>query len=158
MPSSPRTMIPALGGVLVLAVLGVIPSRATEDFALTRVAGVDRYATAAAVALDAFATSASVVVARGDAFPDALAGAYLTGVVDAPLLLTRSDALPTVTSDAIAALGATKVYLLGGTSAISDGVAAVAYRFGPATRTISRPSPAASSATLSLIALVPPSR
>ena len=124
MPSSPRTMIPALGGVLVLAVLGVIPSRATEDFALARVAGVDRYATAAAVALDAFATSESVVVARGDAFPDALAGAYLTGVVDAPLLLTRSDALPTVTSDAIAALGATKVYLLGGTSAISDGVAA----------------------------------
>ena len=123
MPSSPRTMVAAFGGVLALAVLGVIPSRATENFALTRVAGVDRYATAAAAALDAFATSESVVVARGDSFPDALAGAYLTGVVDAPLLLTRSDALPTVTSDAIAALGATKVYLLGGTSAISDSVA-----------------------------------
>lgn len=122
MPMSLGRRLAALGS-LVLSVLAIAPAPAAEDFTLTRIAGEDRYATAAAAALDAFASPESVVVARGDAFPDALAGAYLTGVLDAPLLLTRPDALPVVTSDAIAALGATKIYLLGGTTAISDDVA-----------------------------------
>jgi putative cell wall-binding protein len=121
---TPRRAVGALAALLTIAGLTVAPSaKATSDFALDRVAGNDRYATAAQVAQLAFpAGSDAVVVARGDAFPDALAGSYLTGSLGAPILLTMTDSVPKATSDAIAKLGAKTIYLLGGTSAISQKV------------------------------------
>lgn len=60
-----------------------------------RTAGADRYATATAVAKRFFpAGQASFVLARGDAFPDAVSGAALAGRRGEPLLLTAPNALP----------------------------------------------------------------
>lgn len=124
MHASPRRVIAALGGALVVTGLAVVPSRAVEDFSLSRIAGADRYATAANIALEAFSGgSDAAVIARGDSFPDALAGSYLTGVLDAPVLLTASNDLPEASVSALDALGVSTVYLLGGTGAISDAVA-----------------------------------
>jgi putative cell wall-binding protein len=64
-----------------------------------------------------------VVLARADTFADSVAGSGLTS--DGPLLYTATRSLPKVTSDEIDRVlgdGGT-VYLLGGTAAISDGVA-----------------------------------
>ncbi len=69
-------------------------------------------------------TSRSVVVASGVSFPDALAASYLAGIVDGPILLTDPLQLPSVTSAELTALGATQVYVVGGTSAVSAHVAA----------------------------------
>ena len=89
-----------------------------------RLAGADRYATAAAVARDGFAGGAeTAVLATGEAFPDALAGGALAAAGGHPLLLTRSDGLPEPTAAALAELGVTRAVVLGGTNAVSDEVA-----------------------------------
>lgn len=63
----------------------------------------------------------AVVLARGDAFPDALAGGPLASHVQGPLLLTRPDTLPAeVLTEIQRVLPPDRlVYLLGGTSSIS---------------------------------------
>lgn len=75
-----------------------------------RLAGADRYATAAAIALATFPNGArNVVVARGDAFPDALSainpaapGSETSDVRDGgPILLTPRSGLPATTTAAI---------------------------------------------------------
>lgn len=92
-----------------------------------RVAGADRIATAAAVALDSFPNggAGAVVLARADDFPDALVGAPLAAAKNAPLLLTEGTSLPKATADALSkvlAKGST-VYVLGGSKAVPETVA-----------------------------------
>ena len=87
-----------------------------------RLGGSDRYATAAAVSRSAFPNggAGAVVLARGDAYPDALVGVPLAAARHAPLLLTHGSSLPTVTLTEIRRVlpaGGT-VYLLGGTDVV----------------------------------------
>lgn len=87
---------------------------------LSRLYGEDRYGTAVRASMEMFPGGAGVVViASGEDWPDALGGSALAGVVDGPLLLTRSQGLPDEVRDEIVRLGATKVYILGGTGAVS---------------------------------------
>lgn len=88
--------------------------------ASTRLAGGDRYATAARVARNRFPGGTTVVLATGQSFPDALAGGPLAASLDAPLLLTRGDELPRVTRDAITDLPVEEVVVLGGQAAVAD--------------------------------------
>lgn len=88
-----------------------------------RIAGPDRYATAARIS-DEYPSGVSVVyVASGLTFPDALAGAARAAYNDGPLLLTDPDYLPTATRDAMTRLRPSRVVVLGGTGAVSDSVA-----------------------------------
>ncbi|UWG96980.1 S8 family serine peptidase [Dehalobacter sp. DCM] len=90
-----------------------------------RIAGTDRITTALQIARTAFPTGAdTVIIARADAFPDALAGAPLAYKYHAPILLTNRDNLPDNVYKAIADFGASKVYILGGTGAVSAAVEA----------------------------------
>jgi putative cell wall-binding protein len=131
MPRTPsRRSVPhRFGAAAVAAALGVTglagltsTASATAAFTLTRVAGNDRYGTASAVAANAFPAGAqTAVIARGDAFADALAGAYLAGLQTggSPVLLTTTASVPDATKARLAALGVKNVFLLGGTNAIS---------------------------------------
>jgi putative cell wall-binding protein len=77
-------------------------------------------------------TAKAVVLARGDAFPDALAGGPLAAHVAGPLLLTSTTGLDPATAAEIArvaAKGAT-VYLLGGPAALGTAVADAVSRLG----------------------------
>ena len=101
----------------------------------TRIAGADRQSTAVAASQNAFPTAGAagaVVLARADVFADALAGGPLAAGKHGPLLLTSSGALDAVTSAEIHRVLPTggTVYLLGGTSALSDGVAAAVVALG----------------------------
>ncbi|QDO88399.1 hypothetical protein FNH13_08625 [Ornithinimicrobium ciconiae] len=62
-----------------------------------RIAGADRYETAALIAQEAPASSAEVLVASGQNFPDALAASGAAGAAPGPLLLAKADAVPAVT-------------------------------------------------------------
>ena len=95
----------------------------SADDGLTRYYGDDRYSTAVEISKAGWENGTSVVVlARGDVYADALAGVPLAYANDAPVLLTTPTRLPAVTKNEIIRLGAGKVYLLGGPSAISLGV------------------------------------
>ena len=88
-----------------------------------QVAGATRVETAAGVSRATFPSADTVVLARADRDPDALAGAPLAAVHGAPLLLTGTDALHPVAAEEIARLGASRAILLGDRTALSDRVA-----------------------------------
>lgn len=89
--------------------------------------GQSRYETAVQSSWLAFPSAGSakaVVLATGENWPDALGGAALAGAVDAPVLLTKRDALPDVVRAEIDRLHAPKVYILGGEASVSATVSA----------------------------------
>jgi hypothetical protein len=107
-----------LGGlVLALSVAGVAFA-AVFDPTPILIQGPDRYQTAVE-ASKKFASAATVVVATGELFPDALGGAALAGASGGPLLLTRKAGVPAEVLNEITRLGATKIYVLGSTAAVS---------------------------------------
>lgn len=95
------------------------------------VAGSNRYATAIEAAKTTFGAGPMpagpdghrwVVVALGANWPDALAASGLAGALEAPLLLTQPDTLPSEVGAYIAALGADRAAVVGGTAAVSQAV------------------------------------
>ncbi len=89
-----------------------------------RLAGEDRYGTAAAVSGWSYPTGASVVyVATGENYPDALAGGAAAAAEGAPVLLVRRDLIPTATKDELTRLAPDTIVILGGEGVVSSGVA-----------------------------------
>ena len=86
-----------------------------------RLAGDDRYATAAAIARDGFPSAGTAIVVNGDeaAFADALAANYLAGNAAAPVLLTQRDTTPSTTLAALRDLGVEQVVIVGGPARVS---------------------------------------
>lgn len=91
-----------------------------------RLDGVDRFATAAAVARAVGGDGGHVLIAAGDATADALAAGALAAVADPPppLLLVTAAAVPDATAEALTALAPDRVTVLGGTGVVSDQVIA----------------------------------
>ncbi|MGW9183445.1 cell wall-binding repeat-containing protein [Agromyces sp. NPDC055661] len=89
---------------------------------VSRVAGADRYLTAAQISAQFIGSSENALVATGEGFVDALAGAPLAGALGAPLLLARPGCMPAVTMDRIADSGASSIRLLGGPATLSPAV------------------------------------
>ena len=85
-----------------------------------RIQGETRYETSVKISQEGWDSADTVVLTRGDSFPDALAGAPLAYKYDAPILLTESGSLNKMAKEEIARLGAKDVIILGGTSAVSN--------------------------------------
>ena len=101
------------------ALVAAPSANAAAPVPVTRIAGANRFGTAAAIAEAAFPAGAStVIVATGFNFPDALAGNYLAGVDKAPILLVNVDNVPSETSAALQTLKAKNVIILGQTNAV----------------------------------------
>lgn len=81
------------GGVVSDAVVAELRATVGQG-SVTRIAGADRYATAAAVAQRFFPDAAAIAVASGRQFPDALAGGPHAAQRDAPILLSGATTLP----------------------------------------------------------------
>jgi len=128
--------------IMILGGTGVVSdavASALGDYtsgAVTRLAGRDRYATAAAVGAATFVPGVSVVyVATGLNFPDALAGAAVAGFQDGPVLLVSTNAIPTVTAIELARLKPMRIVILGGSGVVSDAVASTLGAYTPGTVT-----------------------
>lgn len=130
LPSSTQTelqrlkpgRIVVLGGVATVSD-AVVSRLTTLAPTVTRIAGADRYATAAAVAASAFGTNVPVAyVATGADFPDALASGPAGGAQGGPLLLTETNSLPQPTIDALKRLNPAAIVVLGGAAIVSDTV------------------------------------
>jgi putative cell wall-binding protein len=88
-----------------------------------RLSGANRYATAAAIVLHAFPTTASsVIIANGTNFPDALAGGAAAAATSTPILLTQPGTLPAETTAQLNRLNPSTIYVLGGTVSVSTAV------------------------------------
>ncbi|HTC69766.1 MAG TPA: cell wall-binding repeat-containing protein [Acidothermaceae bacterium] len=120
------THVALLGGTAALSD-AVAQQVATHGATVVRWQGSDRYATAVAVSKATYPSGATnVYLATGTNFPDALAGAALAAVAGGPLLLTDPKTLPSETAAEITRLHPSAIVVLGGTSAVSDQVAAAA--------------------------------
>jgi len=86
---------------------------------VTRLQGDNRIETAIAISARGFTSSEAVILASGDNYADALAGAPLAYTVNAPMLLVSGGAVSDSVLKEIERLEATEVYILGGESAIS---------------------------------------
>lgn len=91
---------------------------------VSRLGGKDRYQVSGATNRAVFSSAATVFVASGITFPDALSGAAVAGGAGAPLYVIPSDCIPGYVVDDIINFGATKVTILGGEGSITADVAA----------------------------------
>ncbi|WP_411682484.1 cell wall-binding repeat-containing protein [Clostridium thailandense] len=85
----------------------------------TRVQGKDRYETSLAVA-KLIGTDNGIVLASGENFPDAVSVAPIAAAKQMPILLTPKDKLPDETYQVINNSKVSKLYIVGGTGAISN--------------------------------------
>lgn len=90
-----------------------------------RLAGADRYQTAALVSASAYPEGADVaIIASGSSFADALSAAPLASHLNAPILLTQRDKMPNYTQAELARLEPSQVIVVGLTSVLSQSIAA----------------------------------
>jgi putative cell wall-binding protein len=82
----------------------------------------DVYKLSAEKVLEKFVSPKTLVVARGDIPVDSLAATAYAKANSYPVLLSKPGELPSVTLDAINKLNPSKVIIIGGTVAISEGV------------------------------------
>lgn len=92
------------------------------DVKFEKIAGLDRYKTAVGVSKKGWEKSNYAVLANGEAFVDALVAGPLASKYDAPILLTDKDKLTAETAEEMKRLGTEVVYVIGGTSVVSDNV------------------------------------
>lgn len=91
----------------------------------TRVAGENRYETAAKLSASSFSPGVVVAyVVTGEKFPDALAAGAAAGREGGPVLLTQLNSLPGVTVNELKRVAPKRVVVVGGTAVISDAVIA----------------------------------
>ena len=112
-----------LGGTAVVSDAVATALAGYTSGSVTRLAGADRYETAAAISAANFDPGVSVAyIATGANFPDALAGGPVAALNGAPVLLVQADAIPAATATELTRLGPTNIVILGGPAVVSDGV------------------------------------
>lgn len=90
---------------------------------VTRIAGANRYATAVALSQAAYQQADVVLLANGTNPVDGLVAGPLAIALDAPILLSESDSLNSLTRAEIERLQAKQIIIIGGNLAISQAVA-----------------------------------
>lgn len=127
--SPPATASVALPRVVVLGGSGAVSDAVLAELngcdvaSVDRIFGADRYATAAEIAVDGFSEPATVFLATGLDFPDAIAAGPAAAAVGSPVLLVQRDWVPTATGEQLARIDPERVVILGGSGVISESVA-----------------------------------
>jgi len=97
-------------------------SLCSGSLVVKRLAGANRYETAAAVAENVFSVPSEAFLAYGGNFPDALVAAAAAGHVRSPVLLVTHDTIPAATRHELDRLAPDNVRVVGGTAVIGDEV------------------------------------
>lgn len=103
---------------VVTTIKATLPSATVE-----RVAGADRFGTAAALSARFFDSADAAFVVTGLNFPDALAVGPAAALEDAPTLLVTANTVPAATATELARLRPSVVYVVGGADVVGDTVA-----------------------------------
>lgn len=114
---SPKSIC-ILGGTE--AISSGIESDLAQITSVYRLAGVNRYATAAQIA-QALGTIGKAVIVSGESFPDALSTASIAAERGEPILLMdNDDSVPLETLNALSTLWVTETLVVGGNTVVSD--------------------------------------
>lgn len=108
--------------------------RASLPAGTTRLYGATRYETAVQVSRQYAPGVPAVFVAAGTDFPDALAAAAAAAHLGGPLLLTATGSIPSDVVAEIWRLDPAKIYIAGGTGAVSSDIYRTLAAIAPVTR------------------------
>ena len=125
-----------LGGAAVVSTSVRTELQAYTSGSVQRIAGTDRYATAAAISAATFSAGVPVAyIATGANFPDALGGAAAAGREGAPVLLV-SGQVPDSVATELTRLAPARIVILGGLAVVSAPVESAlgAFTTGPVER------------------------
>jgi putative cell wall-binding protein len=115
--------IVTLGGTGVVSAVDAAALASFTARPVERLAGANRFATAAAISVWKFSPGAPVVyIATGGNFPDALAGGPVAGINAGPVLLLNRDSIPGATAAELARLAPKEIVILGGPGVVSTKV------------------------------------
>lgn len=94
------------------------------DMITTRLGGADRYETNIAISNEFVKDNPTdtAILASSIDYPDSLSAAPLTGIYNAPILITEKNKLTTSIENQIKKLGIKKVIIVGGTGVVSEKV------------------------------------
>lgn len=129
-PATTLGALDALGADLV-RITGssvTVPSTVAVDFVdagftVSRLGGIDRFATSALITASAFdGPVGSAYLVSGERYPDALAGAAVAGATDVPMLITRNQCVPDRVHAELERLQVSSVWLIGGEPTLSPAV------------------------------------
>lgn len=104
---------------------------------VTRLAGADRYGTAAAISAATFAPGVPVAyIATGQSYADALAGSVAAALGPGPMLLVPGSWVPSPIANELSRLQPGRIVILGGTGVVADLIVPTldAYTAGTVTR------------------------
>lgn len=105
---------------------GVASSLTQAGYAVSRLAGSDRYATALAVNGNAYSHASTAVIATGFGFPDALSATSWAGTTSSPLYLAPGSCVPRGVLSDLGRLGVAAVTLIGGPVVLTSSVESLA--------------------------------
>lgn len=100
------------------------PVNDTVGKSTARIFGQDRYGTAAEISEESWESAGTIIIARGNEYPDALVGTPLAYQWEAPILLTNGSGLSDETVEEIGRLGAEHAVILGGVGAVPEKIKA----------------------------------
>ncbi|MGI8871796.1 MAG: cell wall-binding repeat-containing protein [Candidatus Limnocylindria bacterium] len=136
--------------VMILVKLCQPPAASVPRIGIRRLAGGDRYATAAAISSAAFSPGVPVVyVANGSGFADALSGSAAAAVRRAPVLLVQASRLPAPTAQELARLRPRRIIVLGAQGAVADRVLRALRAYAPSVSRVGAADRYATSAAVS---------
>ncbi len=94
-----------------------------QTLPVIQMSGSNQYERAVAVSKQGWKGAAfNVVIATGENYPDALAGAPLAIAYNAPILLTKRDEIPKIVKDEIIRLSPDRIFILGQWGVVSEKV------------------------------------
>ena len=111
-----------LGGTAVIGNTVASQLDAYTTGPVTRLAGSDRYATAAAIIRTFWTKVPTAYVSSGQNFPDALAGGAVAGRQNVPMLLSGRGDVSLYTGQEVLRLSPRRITMLGGTAALNAAV------------------------------------
>ncbi|WP_163195567.1 cell wall-binding repeat-containing protein [Clostridium thermarum] len=111
-------------GSIEVAITGqsTIVTPTVPSYTEIRIGGANRYETSVKVSQRGWITSDYAVLARGDEFADALCAAPFAKRLNAPILLTSTKFMDSKVTAELKRLKVKKVYIIGGTGAVSEDV------------------------------------
>lgn len=119
---APGGVVQLLGGDLALSP-AVALAFAQAGLVTERLAGPDRFATAAAVAARVEPIPSTVIVVSGVSFPDATSASAPAGLLRAPILLVAADTVPASTAAFLSVARPVRRVAIGGTAAVGHAAA-----------------------------------
>ena len=112
-----------LGGTTVVSPTVEAQLNAYAPGSVTRIAGADRYDTAARISAAHFPAGVPIAyVATGGTFPDALAAGAAAAALGGPVLLVRTNGIPSAVQAELARLQPGRIVVVGGPAAVTDTV------------------------------------